>query len=48
MSELVGKLSQGVEYYKGERGPKGDKGEAFKYEDFTPEQLESFYTGYCL
>ena len=41
MSELVGKLSQGVEYYKGERGPKGDKGEAFKYEDFTPEQLES-------
>ena len=40
MSELVGKLSQGVEYYKGERGPKGDKGEAFKYEDFTPEQLE--------
>lgn len=41
MSELVGKLSQGVEYYKGERGPKGDKGDAFKYEDFTPEQLES-------
>ena len=40
MSELVGKLSQGVEYYKGERGPKGEKGEAFKYEDFTPEQLE--------
>ena len=38
--KLVGKLSQGVEYYKGERGPKGDKGEAFKYEDFTPEQLE--------
>ena len=39
--KLVGELSQGVEYYKGERGPKGDKGEAFKYEDFTPEQLES-------
>lgn len=39
--KLVGKLSQGVEYYKGERGPKGDKGDAFKYEDFTPEQLES-------
>ena len=39
--KLVGKLNQGVEYYKGERGPKGDKGEAFKYEDFTPEQLES-------
>ena len=36
--KLVGKLNQGVEYYKGERGPKGD---AFKYEDFTPEQLES-------
>ena len=33
--KLVGKLNQGVEYYK------GDKGEAFKYEDFTPEQLES-------
>ena len=28
--KLVGKLNQGVEYYK------GDKGEAFKYEDFTP------------
>lgn len=39
--KLVGKLNQGVEYYKGEPGPKGDKGEAFKYEDFTPEQLES-------
>ena len=39
--KLIGELSQGVEYYKGERGPKGDKGEAFKYEDFTPEQLES-------
>ena len=39
--KLVGELSQGVEYYKGERGPKGDKGDAFKYEDFTPEQLES-------
>ena len=38
MSELVGKLSQGVEYYKGERGPKGD---AFTYEDFTPEQLNA-------
>ena len=38
--KLIGELSQGVEYYKGERGPKGDKGEAFKYEDFTPEQLE--------
>ena len=36
--KLIGELSQGVEYYKGERGPKG---EAFKYEDFTPEQLES-------
>lgn len=33
--KLVGKLNQGVEYYK------GDKGDAFKYEDFTPEQLES-------
>lgn len=47
MSELVGKLSQGVEYYKGDPGPKGDtgprgeKGEPFRYEDFTPEQLES-------
>ena len=41
MSELVGKLSQGVEYYKGERGPKGDKGDAFKYEDFTQEQLNA-------
>ena len=39
--KLVGKLNQGVEYYKGERGPKGDKGEAFKYEDFTPEQLNA-------
>lgn len=39
--KLVGKLSQGVEYYKGERGPKGDKGDAFKYEDFTPEQLNA-------
>lgn len=38
--KLVGKLNQGVEYYKGERGPQGEKGEAFKYEDFTPEQLE--------
>ena len=38
MSELVGKLSQGVEYYKGERGPKGD---AFTYEDFTQEQLNA-------
>ena len=47
MSELVGKLSQGVEYYKGDPGPKGDtgprgeKGEPFRFEDFTPEQLES-------
>lgn len=41
MSELVGKLSQGVEYYKGNPGPKGDKGEPFRFEDFTPEQLES-------
>ena len=40
MSELVGKLSQGVEYYKGDPGPKGDKGEPFRFEDFTPEQLE--------
>ena len=39
--KLVGELSQGVEYYKGSPGPKGDKGEPFKYEDFTPEQLES-------
>ena len=39
--KLIGELSQGVEYYKGERGPKGDKGEPFKYEDFTPEQLEA-------
>lgn len=23
------------------RGPRGEKGEPFKYEDFTPEQLES-------
>ena len=36
--KLVGKLNQGVEYYKGEKGPKG---EPFRYEDFTPEQLES-------
>ena len=35
--KLVGKLNQGVEYYKGEKGPKG---EPFRYEDFTPEQLE--------
>ena len=41
MSELVGKISQGVEYYKGDPGPKGDKGEPFRFEDFTPEQLES-------
>ena len=40
MSELVGKLSQGVEYYKGNPGPKGDKGEPFRFEDFTPAQLE--------
>ena len=40
MSELVGKLSQGVEYYKGNPGPKGDRGEPFRFEDFTPEQLE--------
>ena len=40
MSELVGKISQGVEYYKGDPGPKGDKGEPFRFEDFTPEQLE--------
>lgn len=36
--KLVGELSQGVEYYKGERGPKGD---AFTYEDFTQEQLNA-------
>ena len=36
--KLVGKLNQGVEYYKGERGPKGD---AFTYEDFTQEQLNA-------
>ena len=36
--KLIGELSQGVEYYKGERGPKGD---AFTYEDFTPEQLNA-------
>ena len=47
MSDLVGKLSQGVEYYKGDPGPKGatgprgEKGEPFRFEDFTPEQLES-------
>lgn len=39
--KLIGELSQGVEYYKGERGPKGDKGEAFRFEDFTPEQLNA-------
>ena len=38
--KLVGKLNQGVEYYKGDPGPKGDKGEPFRFEDFTPEQLE--------
>lgn len=27
--------------YKVNRGPKGDTGEPFTYEDFTPEQLES-------
>ena len=36
--KLIGELSQGVEYYKGERGPKGD---AFTYEDFTQEQLNA-------
>ena len=40
-AKLVGKLNQGVEYYKGSPGPKGDKGEPFRFEDFTPEQLES-------
>ena len=36
--KLVGKLSQGVEYYKGEPGVKGD---AFTYADFTQAQLEA-------
>ena len=26
---------------KGDRGPQGPQGEAFTYEDFTPEQLEA-------
>lgn len=45
--KLIGQLDQGVEYYKGGPGPKGDtgprgeKGEPFRYEDFTPEQLEA-------
>ncbi len=33
---LFGNLTQ-----RGERGPKGEKGDPFKYEDFTQEELES-------
>ena len=36
--KLIVELSYGVEYFKGERGPKGA---AFTYEDFTPEQLNA-------
>ena len=32
---------QGERGEKGEQGIQGEKGDAFKYEDFTPEQLES-------
>lgn len=38
--KLVGKLSQGVEYYKGERGPKGDKGDKGDPGEAGPQGLQ--------